>query len=427
MDTYTDTDRRKTATHYLFEKRVQIYRRNGSRVWQCAARVNGQRFRESTKEQDLDRAKDVAEEWYLDLRGKTRRGEIIRKEKSFRDAADDYVRKARTLTHQRRSETYVELVILRLNRHILPFCGDMALSDINKGLAERYCVHRTEETMERTRTENGPGKPPARSTLLQEVVILRQVLKHAESEGWIPFVPSLSTPFLRSTKRNRRAWFSPEEYKQLYTATRRRITKGKRRGWKKHYEEMHDFVLFMANTGLRPDEAKTLEFRDVSIEEDAATGETILVLDVRGKTGVRFAKSMPGAVLPFKRLKARRRAELIAAGCDKAELQHVMQRTKVFAPYNRDLFNAVLKDEGLKSDRDGKRRTAYSLRHTYVSLRLLEGANIHMLANNCGTSVEMIEAHYAAHIKDRIDAAAINTKRPQSARKPRRKATMQDK
>ena len=100
MDTYTDTDRRKTATHYLFEKRVQIYRRNGSRVWQCAARVNGQRFRESTKEQDLDRAKDIAEEWYLDLRGKTRRGEIIRKGKSFRGAADDYVRKARALTHQ---------------------------------------------------------------------------------------------------------------------------------------------------------------------------------------------------------------------------------------------------------------------------------------------------------------------------------------
>ena len=33
----------------------------------------------------------------------------------------------------------------------------------------------------------------------------------------------------------------------------------------------------------------------------------------------------------------------------------------------------------------------YSLRHTYISLRLMEGANIYQIANNCRTSVGMIE------------------------------------
>jgi hypothetical protein len=57
---------------------------------------------------------------------------------------------------------------------------------------------------------------------------------------------------------------------------------------------------------------------------------------------------------------------------------------------------------------EGLPRTFYSLRHTYISFRLLEGANIVQLAWNCRTSVEMIEKYYADHIKTRVDAAAIN-------------------
>jgi hypothetical protein len=35
----------------------------------------------------------------------------------------------------------------------------------------------------------------------------------------------------------------------------------------------------------------------------------------------------------------------------------------------------------------------------------------------------MIEEHYAAHIKDRLDAAAINVMRPQQARRAAKKPT----
>jgi hypothetical protein len=64
-----------------------------------------------------------------------------------------------------------------------------------------------------------------------------------------------------------------------------------------------------------------------------------------------------------------------------------------------------------KFDRDGNRRTAYSLRHTYICMRLMEGADIYQIAKNCRTSVEMIETFYASHIKNTLDAAAINVKK----------------
>src|SRR6202035_3561793 len=83
------------------------------------------------------------------------------------------------------------------------------------------------------------------------------------------------------------------------------------------------------------------------------------------------------------------------------------------------LFNNLLDRTGLKLDRDEKPRTAYGLRHTYICMRLMEGADIYQIAKNCRTSVEMIEKFYAAHIKNALDAAAINVVRPKP---PRHKA-----
>jgi integrase len=89
----------------------------------------------------------------------------------------------------------------------------------------------------------------------------------------------------------------------------------------------------------------------------------------------------------------------------------------LFPKWPRDLFNAILEEEKLRTDRDGRPRTAYSLRHTYICLRLLEGADIYQIAKNCRTSVEMIEKYYAAHLKTRLDAAAINIMKPRPSAK----------
>ncbi|MFZ0495905.1 MAG: site-specific integrase [Methylocella sp.] len=183
----------------------------------------------------------------------------------------------------------------KLRVHLLPFFGDKVLSEITPGLVQQYRVHRAQ-------TKTHLGKPPARSTLHSEIVVLRQVLKAANRQGWLPYVPDLSPPYRASAKISHRAWFSPEEYKQLYEATRRRAEQPLKQRWKWACEQLHDYVLLMANTGLRPDEAARLEYRDVSIVKDDATKETILEIEVRGKRGVGYCKSTTGAVLPFKML-----------------------------------------------------------------------------------------------------------------------------
>jgi hypothetical protein len=48
-------------------------------------------------------------------------------------------------------------------------------------------------------------------------------------------------------------------------------------------------------------------------------------------------------------------------------------------------------------------------------MRLMEGADIYQIAKNCRASVEMIEKFYTAHIKNTLDAAAINVMRSRAA------------
>ncbi len=393
------------AKHSLMGGKLHLYKRENSDYWQCSTYLAGKNRRISTKEESLSKAKDFAEDWYLELHGKHKRGEVTN-EKNFRKAADQFMREYEIITEGQRNPRYVEGLHTRLRIHLIPFFGDMGLSEITPGQIQEYRIHRREKAMEEH------DKPPARSTMHQEIVTLRQTLKTAIRHGWLQHLPDLSEPYRGSGKVSHRAWFSPAEYKQLYEATRRRANKPMRKRYKWESQQLHDFVLFMTNTGLRPDEAMRLEYRDVEIVHDEGTDETILEISVRGKRGVGFCKSTSGAVIPFERLKDRKKSKYI----DKEE-NKPKPTDKVFPKTHRQLFNNILEEEDLKLDREGQRRTSYSLRHTYICLRLMEGADIYQIAKNCRTSVEMIEKYYASHIKNNLDASAINVRKPKPAKK----------
>ncbi len=390
--------------HVLMGGRLHVYKRDNSRYWQCSTFLGGHNHRISTKEDSLSRAMDIAEDWYLELRGKLRTGDL-KHGKTFAQAAVQFLREYEIITEGQRNPDYVKDNGRRLKKHLLPFFGDMVLSEITPGQVQEYRIHRREKAIQER------GKPPARNTMHQEIVTLRHVLKTGNRHGWLPLLPDLSEPYKGSGKISHRAWFSPEEYKKLYEATRRCAQKPKRNRYAWESEQLHDYVLFMANTGVRPDEAARLEYRDVTIVHDDATGETILEIEVRGKRGVGYCKSTTGAVGPFRRMKKRNNPQ---------------PTDLLFPKTHRILFNRILDDEGLKHDREGNPRTAYSLRHTYICLRLMEGADIYQIAKNCRTSVEMIEKYYASHIKNSLDAAAINIRRARPGKKKPGKNTSKE-
>lgn len=62
--------------------KVHIYKRPNNSHWQCSSYFAGKNRRTSTKEDSISKAKEIAEDWYLQLRGKVRNGEI-KTEKTF--------------------------------------------------------------------------------------------------------------------------------------------------------------------------------------------------------------------------------------------------------------------------------------------------------------------------------------------------------
>jgi integrase len=426
-------------SHTIMDGKVHLYRRENSSRWQCAVFLGGHNHRATTGSDNLAIAMEFARDWYMERyaddrlhrrgvslpsaeqRDETdavparpkRRGrpkKVAPSGPTFRQAGEAFLGEYQVITLGQRNEEYVEQKARHLRLYLLPFFGDKAVTEVTAGLVSEYRVMRLSAPPEQEtgwRSKIGRKrrtlKRPARSTLHQEIVTLRQVLKTANRKGWIAAVPDMSAPYKSSGKISHRAWFAPDEYRRFYEATRERARNPLNERWRWECEQFHDWVLFMANTGLRPDEASNLQYRDVTVILDAATNERILEIVVRGKRGVGYCKSMTGAVLPFQRLRKRNNPK---------------PEDLIFGPVQRELLNAVLGELDLKKDREGNARTAYSLRHTYISMRLMEGADIYQIAKNCRTSVEMIEKFYASHIANTLDAAAINVRKPKARKAP---------
>jgi integrase len=410
-------------THSILAGKVKLYRRDdGGEHWFCSTYFMGKNRRKSTKTDSLSHAGEIAEDWYLELRGKSRAGLLDGPTgPTFNQAADIFEDEYEVSTNGERSSRWVAEHKAHLKNHLRPFFGKKGVMEITADTAQEYRIHRAKTS----RT----GKPPARNTLDNEVITLRLVMKVALRKGWITGLPNFAAPYKKQMKVVRRPWFTPDEYKALYTATRNYARDAKSERQRHEAEELHDYVLFMGNTGLRPDEAKNLEHRDVKMVKDDATGELILLIEVRGKRGVGYCKSRPDAVKPYQRLLNRakwtpqgrkprsKKAMAEAAKRAPVPVELPQPNDKVFPGNHIKLFNRILKTNNLKFDRDGKPHTFYSLRHYYISQRLMEGAEIYPLSKNCRTSVEMIQNNYALHIANMLDAAAINTKRPRR-RKP---------
>jgi len=388
---------------------VHVYKRERSRYWQCSTCIDGYNHRSSTRATNLAMANAAAEEWYLGLRldlMRAKRGEPIlakqdqtsgalvdkrlrrarRGGPTLRMAIDKFLEEYPILTNGERNEKYAKGHGLRLNGRIATFFGeDRPLAEITEGEITKYRAHRMSDRIN--------GKPPSHTTVNHDIIALRLALKTAKRHGMIEVVPDMSAPYSRSTKVVARPWFSPEEYRRLVDVARDRAKNPKSENHRKDGEDLFDQILFAANSGLRPDELFRIQVQDCNVTEEG--GKKIVLIRVsEGKRGFRYCKTMPGAVEPLRRALARR--------------PNATPSDRVFPVNHRDLLNDILKTAGLKFSRDGQRRSLYSLRHSYLSFRLMEGADIYGLSKNCGTSVEMIQKFYASHIAQLVDASAIN-------------------
>ena len=164
--------------HKTLGDKVRIYRRREGGNWPCSTYLKGKEWRKSTKEPSLSRAKDIAEDWYLQLCAKDRFGEL-QSGKTFSQVARKFEEEYEAITRGRRGPKWVQGHKDRIRLHLEPYFGNKIVTEITSGLAQEYRVRRMtepkpEKTEEAADKPAKPWKPPARNTIHNEIVTLKR-------------------------------------------------------------------------------------------------------------------------------------------------------------------------------------------------------------------------------------------------------------
>lgn len=173
------------------------------------------------------------------------------------------------------------------------------------------------------------------------------------------------------------------------------------------WTEVEDFVVFMLATFLRAGEWK--ELRQKHCRPVVGEHPYLEVSVPNGKTHPRRVVSMPEALSVWERIVDR-------DGHDPEEFLFLKQYSNRETAKEKmdDLFKALLREADLEFDEFGAKRTIYSLRHTALMDRLIngQGVDIFMLARNAGTSVNQLERFYLSHADPAMKVENLHSSKP---------------
>jgi site-specific recombinase XerD len=239
-------------------------------------------------------------------------------------------------------------------------------------------------------------------TLHKDVVLIRQMLKHAIDEDLLTQMPRI--PSVGRIENNPRPWFTPSEWMHLLQTAMDRIETAPNARAKQQRQDVLAMINFLHASMLRVGELRTLHFHSCRVEK-RTDGDELLLCEVTGKRGTRTAVAHALAAWIYKeRLKVARPGDLI------------------FPHHCRDAFRELLRAADLLTDAQGFRRNLKSVRATAISMRLLDNPelNLTVIARNAGTSVGMIDQFYAKRLTAEMNkqvlsnlppALAVETKR----------------
>jgi integrase len=254
--------------------------------------------------------------------------------------------------------------------------------------------------------QNSKRKALSPNTIKRLLADLRHFLNWAIEQGYADTLPKF--PKIRDDQ-NRRPHFDGKDWGTLirYMQTFIRQAHGSVR---RDRVLLVNYVLILANTGIRVGEARNLKWRDIRAIATPDGTDTVALV-VKGKTGMREVVARTSDVKKwFNNILNQRKDDLGDANSDLSNARAVPPDTYIFCGRDgipigsfKKSFSSLLRDAGVEFDSFGNKRTLYSLRHTYATFRLHEGVNQYVLARNMGTSVAMLEQFYG-HTSNIISA-----------------------
>jgi integrase len=234
---------------------------------------------------DLERAKSEA--WKFHHRVQERHAEGLPvKTRSFRAVIDEYV--AFRTTDNERGNTSAAMLrqIVRVSKFWVSYAGKKPIDRIGDVELRGYVEWR------RSYYSRLPGPLPKNAklnptdkTIQWELTLAKSIVKWAHERGYRGKAQLPTYAFTAKLKRVRPA-FEFQEYQSLLDTLWARVVNCPSPDWRTSRELLRDYVLILANTGIRVGEANNLKIRDVALFEDDLGRKNYRLL-VKGKTGER--------------------------------------------------------------------------------------------------------------------------------------------
>lgn len=390
-------------THLLLDGAIRVYRRVRSKRWQAAFTIDGHTVRISTGKRDLEEAKEYAGDAYLEYKFR-HKNDLPIVTKKFSDVARLAIVDMRKQLNAGLGKKVFKDYIVCIESYLIPFFGSQHVTSIDYQKIQDFYEWRRIKM----------GREPKASTLNTHNSAMNRVFDEAVARG---FLAHKNVPLLvnKGEKSERRPDFTREEYATMIRKLPSWITQGKKGKPTDMRHLMRDYVLILANTGMRHGtEALNLRWKHVTLFEDK--GLQYLEMSVSGKTGRRDIICRSGTINYLKRIHERSEdikhipfEQLLK---NKVDLAVFRLPDGTVSKNLHQTFRAFVTETGLiKCPRTAQNRTLYSLRHTYATFSLLnDGMDIHALAIQMGTSIGMIERHYS-HLTPRLKKDMLTGKR----------------
>lgn len=378
----------------LEDGKLVLFKRAG--IWQARIAVTDRRYiYRSLKTSDEAKAVTAGRRLFYRTEIKLEQGLPVHL-RTFRQVIEEYVAMRASDNAQgkaagsRRSRSrytsdHMLRQIKRVSRFWIEYAGSRPVESIDDRVLKDFVPWRRGYYHRKSVLPRNARLDPADKTLQWDMTLGKMIIRYAHERGYRGHKALPSFTFIPKHKRVRPA-FTINDFGVLTDALQSYAKVTDQSPQPAMRVLLHDYVLTLALSGLRPGEANSLRMRDIEFFTDSG-GRANVQFHVRGKTGARVVIPHIDVRSVIEQLVARR------GPCDPD--RHVFEM-----PHGGRIselcqqFNAFLSYAGLLRNSSGEKYTLYSLRHFYAARAIQRDIDVYTIARNMGTSVQMIERYY---------------------------------
>ena len=361
-------------------KGMQLYKRPRSDFFYGCLRINNKYFRKSLGTEDKSEAEQLLFQWKSELLSDPK-SSVSEYKQSFKFFSEKLIKKQKLFPKPPSGvESHVKTKqLLQRPKGLWDFFGDQDVRSITRSKIEDFVIQLPLD-----------NKPLSTNTIYKHTNLLSQILDIAEVK--------VDLPKVRGTKSQQRGYFDITSYKKILDKSKELVgfEYKMRNGANCQIEEdLHDWIIFMVGSMLRPTVSEVYSLTHKDIEVKDMNGNSYLEFLLLRKNQKQRVQTLPTSSYAYRDLCKRRGT---FSDDDYVFLPRYKNRRTAMDIMSR-MFGVLLKQLKMEEDKDGNKLSSYSLRHTAITFNLsVKEVDSLDIARRADTSMKMIDQYYYPRI-----------------------------